>query len=323
MKKTPQRLCNPYPYSDSNKRYFTYEYYCRKNFGGRCVKIPLDAGFTCPNIDGHCGVGGCIYCSPRGSGDSVPLNMTLREQYDAGRAALSSKWDVSRCIPYFQAPTNTYGPVGLLSSLFDKALEFEGAVGLDIATRADCLPDDVCALLAGLADKTHLTVELGLQSSCDKTAQLIGRGHDYSTFLSGYNRLRAASDKITICIHIILGLPGEEDETMLRTVRDVAALRPDMVKLHLLHVLRDTPLYEMYESGKYLPLTQEHYVSLVVSSLELLPPQTVIARLTGDGMAEMLAAPIWSLRKTAVINDIDKLMYAQNTWQGRLYSPQD
>lgn len=323
MKRITQQSSNPYPYSDTNKRYYTYEYYCRKKFGGRCVKIPLDAGFTCPNIDGKCGRGGCIYCSPRGSGDSIPTNMTLREQYNAGRAALASKWDVSRCIPYFQAHTNTYADTSRLASLFYEALDFDGAIGLDIATRADCLPGDVCSLLAELAERTQLTVELGLQSSSDKTAELIGRGHDFSTFCEGYDRLRKASDKITVCVHIILGLPGENDETMLDTVRDVATLRPDMVKLHLLHVLKNTRLYEIYKSGRYTPLTQEHYVSLVVSALELLPPETVIARLTGDGMSNTLEAPLWSLRKTAVINDIDKLMFSQNTYQGRLYSLHD
>lgn len=319
MKKTPQRLQNPFPNSDSNKRYYTFEYFCRRKYGGRCVKIPLDAGFTCPNIDGRCGYGGCIYCSSRGSGDSIPCNTTIREQYESGYRSLSSKWKISRAIPYFQAHTNTYAPVYVLRELFYDALTFDGAAGLDIATRADCLPEDVCSLLAEIAGKTDLTVELGLQSSDDDTARLIGRGHDFATFCEGYSRLRSASSRISVCIHIILGLPGEDDATMMHTVRDVAALHPDIVKLHLLHVLKGTPLSEMYAKGEYQPLTQEHYVSLVVSALELLPPDTVIARLTGDGMAESLEAPLWSLRKIAVINDIDKMMFAKNTWQGRLY----
>ena len=319
MKKTPQKLSNPFANSDTNKRYYTFEYYCRRKCGGRCVKIPLDAGFTCPNIDGRCGTGGCIYCSPRGSGDSIPSFSDVREQYTAGRAALASKWDVSRTISYFQAHTNTYAPIEVLRHLFYDALSFDGAVGLDIATRADCLPDDVTSLLAEIAEKTDLTVELGLQSSDDRTAKLIGRGHDFAAFCDGYRRLRNSSPRISICVHIILGLPGESDEMMLRTVRDVAALRPDMVKLHLLHVLADTRLSEMYRSGNYQPLTQSHYVDLVVSSLELLPPDTVIARLTGDGMPDTLEAPLWSRRKIAVINDIDKLMFKKNTWQGRLF----
>lgn len=177
----------------------------------------------------------------------------------------------------------------------------------------------MCARFLPKSPKTDLTVELGLQSSNDDTARLIGRGHDFEAFCDGYARLRAASDKISVCVHIILGLPGEDDEMMMQTVRDTAELHPEFVKLHLLHVLRDTALSCMYRDGRYTPLTEEHYVSLVVSALELLPPDTVIARLTGDGMANSLEAPLWSTRKIAVINDIDKLMYARNTFQGRLW----
>ncbi len=316
----PQRLTNPYRYSDTNKRYYTYEYYCRQKYGTRCVKIPLDAGLTCPNIDGRCGRGGCIYCSPRGSGDSVPAGFSIDEQYRIGRASLSSKWSTAKTIPYFQAHTNTYAPREVLEPMFRAAAQYDGAVGLDIATRADCLPDDICDMLAKIAELTDLTVELGLQSSNDATAALIGRGHDFFEFEQGYTRLRRVSDRITICVHIILGLPSEDDEMMLRTVADVAKLRPDMVKLHLLHVLRHTRMEEMYLRGEYTPLDRERYISLVVSALELLPPDTVITRLTGDGIADDLIAPDWSRRKTTVINDIDKLMYSKDTFQGRLYS---
>ncbi len=237
-----------------------------------------------------------------------------------GRAALSSKWSTAKTIPYFQAHTNTYAPREMLEPMFRAAVGYDGAVGLDIATRADCLPDDICAMLADLAELTDLTVELGLQSSNDDTAAFIGRGHDFKEFRKGYTRLRRTSDKITICIHIILGLPGEDDCMMLKTIADVAKLKPDMIKLHLLHVLRHTKLENMFARGEYTPLDREHYISLVVSSLELLPPDTVIARLTGDGISDDLIAPDWSRRKTTVINDIDKLMYSQNTYQGRLYA---
>lgn len=319
MKHTPQRLTNPYKYSDSNKRYFTFEYYCRQKYGGRVVKIPLDAGFTCPNIDGTCAVGGCIYCSPSGSGDSIPNEKAIERQYELGRLALAKKWDVSRCVPYFQAHTNTYADVGTLEALYMSAIRFQNAIGLDIATRADCLGDDICALLADISQRTDLTVELGLQSSNDATAALINRGHDFATFCDGYARLRRMCPRAMVCIHLILGLPGETDEMMLQTVRDTAALRPDMVKLHLLHVLKGTELSRIYAAGQYIPLTREHYVSLIVSALELLPPATIVARLTGDGLSENLIAPQWSRQKTAVINDIDKLMYSENTYQGRLY----
>ncbi len=319
MKKT-QRSENPYVNTDSNKRYFTYDYYLRRRFGSKVAKIPLDIGLTCPNIDGRCGVGGCIYCSGRGSGDFAESPaLSIKEQYGMTRAKLSSKWSTEKCIAYFQAHTNTYAPIDFLREKFYDALALEGVVGLNIATRADCLPEDVCRLLGELAERTVLTVELGLQSSSDATAQLINRGHSFADFLDGYGRLRAVSKKIEICVHIILGLPEESREDMLKTVRDVAELRPEQVKIHLLHVLKNTRMAEMYERGEYTPLEKEEYVALVADAIELLPPDTVVARVTGDGMGEDLIAPDWSRKKVSVINDIDKLLYERGSWQGKCF----
>lgn len=319
MKKT-QRSENPYEYTDTNKRYYTYDYYLRKTFGEKVAKIPLDAGFTCPNIDGRCSVGGCIYCSGRGSGDFAesPL-LPIEEQYRITREKLSSKWNTGKCIPYFQAHTNTYAPIERLRDLFERAMALDGAVGLNIATRADCLPKDVCEYLADIAERTALTVELGLQTANDNIAKKINRGHSFSDFLDGYARLREASRKINICVHIIFGLPDEDREMMLDTIKRVATLRPDQVKIHLLHVLRGTKMAELYESGEYEPLEKEEYVALVADAIELLPPDTVVARVTGDGMAEELLAPEWSKKKVSVINDIDKILYQRNSWQGKFY----
>lgn len=319
MKKT-QRTENPYEYTDSNKRYYTYDYYLRRTFGTKAAKIPLDAGFTCPNIDGRCSVGGCIYCSGRGSGDFAesPL-LPIEEQYRMTREKLSSKWNTGKCIPYFQAHTNTYAPIEKLRDLFERAISLEGAVGLNIATRADCLPNEVCEYLADIAERTVLTVELGLQTVHDSVAHKINRGHSFSDFLEGYNRLRASSEKINICVHIIFGLPNEDREMMLDTVRSVAKLHPEQVKIHLLHVLRGTKMAQLYESGQYEPLTKEEYVSLVADAIELLPPDTVVARVTGDGMADELLAPEWSRKKVSVINDIDKILYQRNIWQGKSF----
>ena len=317
MGRLTQREQNPFPYSDSNKRYHTYDYYLRHVLGAKCAKLPLDIGTTCPNIDGRCGRGGCIYCSGRGSGDFAPTAVhSVAEQICMQKEAFAHKWDVSHCIAYFQAHTNTYAPLSYLSECFEEALAQEGIVGLNVATRADCLEEGVVAYLASLAERTVLTVELGLQTSNDQTASLINRGHTYEQFCEGYARLRQASDQIQICVHLILGLPGEDNEDMLRTVRDVAAMRPDQVKLHLLHVLRGTRLFEMYERGEYVPLERERYVRLVADALELLPPETVIGRLTGDGKGEDLVAPLWSKRKTTVINDVDKLLYERGSYQG-------
>lgn len=316
MKKT-QRSENPYKYTDTNKRYYTYDYYLRKTFGGKCAKIPIDAGFTCPNIDGRCSVGGCIYCSGRGSGDFAELpTLSVAEQYERVREKLSSKWTTERTIPYFQAHTNTYAPTDVLRRLYEEALSLRGVVGLNIATRADCLGDGVPELLAELAEKTALTVELGLQTSDDKTAELINRGHSFSDFCRGFYKLRQASPKINICVHIIFGLPYETDDMMMETVRQVAALHPDQVKIHLLHVIRGTKMAELYERGEYTPLEKERYVRLVADAIEILPEDIVIARLTGDGMADDLLAPEWSRKKVSVINDIDKLLYERNTYQG-------
>ena len=318
--KLTQRESNPYKNTDSNKRYYTYDYYLRKTFGGKCAKIPIDAGFTCPNIDGRCGVGGCIYCSSRGSGDFAESpERSVREQYEILRSKLSSKWSVERCVPYFQAHTNTYAPVAVLREKFEEALALDGAVGMNIATRADCLEDDTVKYLAEIADRTVLTVELGLQTSNDRTAELINRGHTFEDFCIGYNRLRDASKRINICIHIIFGLPGESKDDMMKTVRDVSRLMPDQVKIHLLHVIKGTRLAEMYDKGEYTPLEKEEYVSLVADALEMLPPDTVIGRLTGDGMADELIAPDWSRKKVSVINDIDKLLYERDSFQGKYY----
>ena len=308
---------NPFPYTDGSKRYHTYDYWLKSTFGGKCAKIPLDAGFSCPNLDGRCGVGGCIYCSGRGSGDFAEVSsVPLREQYDRQREFLAKKWPTERCIPYFQARTNTYAPVEVLRPLFEEVLIYPGVVGMNIATRADCLPEETVSLLRELSERTVLTVELGLQTAHDGTAAAINRGHTYADFLEGYTRLREGAPRALVCIHLIFGLPGEDEAAMLETVRRVAELRPDQVKIHLLHVLRGTALGETYESGGYTPMEKDAYMTTVVKALELLPPEVVVARLTGDGAAADLLAPLWSRRKREVLNGIDRLLSVTDTWQG-------
>ena len=320
MKET-QITNNPYKNSDTNKRYYTYDYYLRKTFGAKCMKIPIDAGFTCPNIDGRCAWGGCIYCSPRGSGDfAEDSTIPTDEQFELVKAQLSSKWKTDKFIPYFQAHTNTYAPAPIVREKIEPVMKKEGVVGLNIATRADCLESDVLEYLSELAERTVLTVELGLQSAHDETAKIINRGHTYADFVEGYEKLRRTSDKINICVHIIFGLPGEDREMMLTSVREVARLQPEQIKIHLLHVIRGTALAEMYLDGRYTPLTMDEYVDVVTQALTLLPPNTVIGRLTGDGMQSELLAPEWSRKKTVVINNIDKRMYELNLVQGQNYN---
>lgn len=319
MKKETQAGINLFPYSDSNKRYHTFEYYLRQRFGEKCARISLDAGLTCPNIDGTCGMGGCIYCL-NGSG-AAQGGATLAEQYAAGIAAMQKKWKCSKYIPYLQAHTNTYAPAKTLRCIYKEASRLPGAVMLAIATRPDCLDPEVVSVLAETSRSIPLLVELGLQTIHDDTASRINRGHSYSVFADGYRRLRNAGGDISICIHLINGLPGETKEHMIASARAVAALEPDMVKLHLLHVLRGTPLHKLYLQGAYTPMEQAAYVNIVCDQLECFPPQTVVARVTGDAPADVLAAPLWSRRKTAVSNDIDKELYRRKSFQGMQFSP--
>ncbi len=318
--KIKQSQINPFQNSDSNKRYYTYDYFLKRTYGGKCAKIPLDAGFSCPNMDGKCGIGGCIYCSSRGSGDfAASATLPIAEQYEITRAKLSKKWSVERTIPYFQARTNTYAPLAKIKEKFEAALDCDGVVAMNVATRADCLPDDVVEYLAELAERVDLTVELGLQTIHDGTAELINRGHTYAQFVEGYEKLRRANPKIRICVHIIFGLPSETDEMMMETAKVVGKLLPDVVKIHLLHVIRETELAKWYESGEYIPLERERYISLVANALQYFSADTVIARLTGDGVGDDLLAPDWSRKKTTVINDIDKYLFANDMWQGKLF----
>jgi radical SAM protein (TIGR01212 family) len=310
---------NPFENSDTNKRYYTYDCYLKRRFGKKCVKIALDGGFTCPNIDGTISFGGCIFCSEKGSGDHTPpCNIPLTEQFELGKKLIENKWNDVFYIPYFQAHTNTYAPLDVLKQKFEQALELPDSVGLSISTRPDCLEDDVVDYLAELSQKTYLTVELGLQSANDKTLSLINRGHTYTQFVDGFNILK--SKGINVCIHIINGLPGENKDDMLKTACDVARLCPHEIKIHLLHVLKNTVMAEEYERGEFETLTLDEYADIVVSQLELLPPDTVIGRVTGDGLSDELIAPLWSTRKFNVMNTIDKLMVERDTYQGKLYN---
>jgi len=310
-----QKDTNPYPYSDSNKRYMTYDWYLKNRFGGKVAKIPLDIGCTCPNLDGTKGMGGCIYCKNGSSGVvESARHAPISEQYEAGIAVASRKWKPVGFIPYLQSNTNTYGDAKRLCGIYEECARLQGAVMLNIATRADCLSDEILAGIREINKTIPVMVELGLQTSDDGTAKRINRCHTFREFTDGYERLRETG--VMIGVHIINGLPGEDRDTMLRTVRDVAELHPHMVKLHLLHVLRDTALARMYERGEYTPLSRKEYVSIVCDQLELLPEDTIIGRVTGDGISEDLLSPDWSRRKTEVANEIDKELYQRQTFQG-------
>ena len=299
------------------KRYSTFDRFLKNRFGGKVAKLPLDAGTTCPNRDGSKGIGGCAFCSGRGSGDFC-LPGSITEQLVLQREIVRRKWDAERFIPYFQSCTGTYAPVGRLLPLWEEALRFPGAVGLAVATRADCLPDEICEALAEISRRTFLTVELGLQTSDDRTAERMNRCHSYADFVRGFEKLRALG--IPVCVHLIDGLPGEDRETMLRTAEDAAALRPEFVKIHLLHVLKGTALEKSYLDGEFGTLSMEEYVGVVCDQIERFPGSTVFERVTGDGKGADLLAPGWSRRKRDVLNSIDKELARRGSYQGMKYS---
>ncbi len=314
-----QSQTNPFPYSDSNKRYYTYDYYMKRKHGGKCAKIPLDAGFSCPNIDGKCGFGGCIYCSGRGSGDfAASPTLSITEQYSITREKLSAKWSTDRCVAYFQAHTGTYAPLEVIKSKFEEAASLDGVCEISIATRADCLPDDTIGYLNELSNRIAVTVELGLQTAHDATAEFINRGHTFEEFCEGYKRLREGAPTVSVCVHLIFGLPGENRTMMLDTVKKVSALHPHQVKIHLLHVIAGTKLAELYLKGDYMPMERQDYINLVAEALTYLPQDTVIGRLTGDGIGTSLLAPVWSKKKVSIINDIDKKMFSEDLFQGKM-----
>ena len=303
-----------FQYSIDNKRYRTMNAYLRQRFGGKVFKISLNGGFTCPNRDGTKGFGGCSYCSVSRSGDFAgDPRESIPAQFAGEKARMEKKWQ-GKYIAYFQAGTNTYAPLSQLKALYEEALAQEGVVGLSLSTRPDCLAEDVLDYLTELAGRTCLTVELGLQTVHDATAVRIRRGHTYRKFVEGYRRLRDRG--ILTGIHIINGLPGETPDMMLETARAVAELNPHSLKIHLLHVLEGTLLAEEYGRGEFPLLTLEEYVRIVCDQLELLPPEVVLQRLTGDGNRSTLIGPLWSLKKRTVLNEIDKELARRDTWQG-------
>lgn len=307
---------NEFEFSDDNKRYHTWNYHLRRKFGCKVMKIALNAGFTCPNIDGTKGHGGCTYCSG-GSGDFAgdPAENIIR-QFEDIKGMMHNKWKSGKYMPYFQAHTNTYAPADVLRQRFEPSLRQPGVVGISIATRADCLKPDVLEYLSELRDRTYLIVELGLQSVFDKTGERINRCHTYDEFLEGYNEL--VKRNINVCVHLINGLPGENAEMMIESARTVGELKPHCVKLHLLHILKGTVMAEQLKRGEIRLLELDEYVDIIIRQLEVIPPQTVIQRLTGDGGRDSLIGPMWSLKKFEVLNAIDKAMAERNTWQGRL-----
>ena len=304
-----------FKYSDSNKRYHTLDYFYKHKFGGKVAKISLNAGFTCPNKDGTKGVGGCIYCSKLGSGDfGGKPNKSLSEQFYDVKDIMDKKWSNTRYIGYFQANTNTYAPVSILKERYEEILSIPEVIGLNIATRADSITEECLDYLEELNKKTFLNIELGLQTIHESTNKLINRGETLDEFTTMVNKLRERN--INVVVHIINGLPYETKEMMLETVKYVNKLDIQGVKIHMLHVIKDTKLADIYNKEHFHVLTREEYVDIVCDELELLKPEIVINRITGDPNPQDLIEPTWLIKKFGVLNEIDKEMSRRNSYQG-------
>jgi radical SAM protein (TIGR01212 family) len=300
------------------KRYFDLNTYFRERFGHRVHKLTVDAGLTCPNRDGTLSTTGCIYCNAQGSGTGAfARGLSVREQLEQSKIPVARRFKARKFIAYFQSYTNTYAPLETLRQRYEEALSVPDVVGLSIGTRPDCVDDAVLDLLAGYARHYLVWVEYGLQSACDDTLRRINRGHDVACFTDALERTRLRG--LPVCAHVILGLPGETRRDMLATARFLADRAIDGVKLHLLYVIRGTPLEALYRQGRFHCLEQEEYARLVCDFIERLPPRTVIQRVTGDPHPKELVAPAWALRKRETFEQIQAQFQQRGSRQGLHY----
>ena len=306
---------NKFKYSDDNKRYHTLNYFNKHKFNSKVFKVSLNAGFSCPNIDGTVGYGGCIYCSKSGSGEFAGnIEDNILKQFDSVKKVMLNKWPDAKYIGYFQARTNTYAPVDELKKVYEPILKQDGVVGLNIGTRADAISDECLDYLSDLNNRCFLTVELGLQTIHEETTKLINRCHSLDCFYEMVNKLRERN--INVVVHIINGLPGETKEDMIDTVKYLNKLDIQGIKIHMLSILKDTPLEKYYNDHGFHVLTKDEYVDIVVEQLEYLRPEIVIHRITGDPKIDDLIEPKWLVKKFCVLNDIDKEMVKRDIYQG-------
>lgn len=295
-----------------NKRYHTLNYFFKKKFGQKVFKVPLDINSTCPNQYN----GGCIYCSNKSVAGISDNTLDILEQFEKGRKIMEQKWPDSLYIPYFQSGTNTYNDKNLVKGYIDKLLLLPKVIGIDIATRPDCLSDEWLDYLEELNKKTFLIVELGLQSSNNNTLKFINRGHDKEIFKKAVEKLHERN--IFVVAHIINGLPYEEKEDMINTIKFVNDLKIDGIKIHMLYIAKNTPLASYFENNKFHILTREKYIDIVCDQLRLLNPDVVVMRITGDPELNELVAPEWLIKKFMVLNGIDQEMAKRNIYQGDL-----
>ena len=319
LEKISSRTAPATPVRWGEKRYYSLDYYLKETYGRKLYKIALDGGTTCPNRDGTIGTGGCIFCSAGGSGDFAgDRSLSVSEQLDRGRSLLTDKYNGDGYIAYFQAYTGTYAPLPKLRQQFTEALHYPGVEILSVATRPDCLPPDVLALLGELATWKPVWVELGLQTAHPNSADFIRRGYGLSVFEQAVKNLRSIG--VSVIVHVILGLPTESEREMLDTIRYLNRLDIQGVKLQLLHILRGTELSRMYLAHPFPVMTPDEYLVLLGSCISELRPDIVIHRLTGDGPKSLLIEPRWTANKRLVLNQIQSYLKSQNIWQGRSYT---
>lgn len=303
----------------NNKPYYSLDFFLKEQFGEKVYRLSLNAGLTCPNRDGKLDTRGCIFCSKGGSGDfAAPRSDSITLQIETAKERIASKCNCKKFIAYFQAYTNTYGPISYLRKIFEEAIQHPDIVALSIATRPDCISDEILILLKELNELKPVWVELGLQTIHEETRFFIRSGFTLSCFSDTVARLK--KEHISVITHVILGLPGESKEQMLETVDFLANLEIDGIKLQLLHILTDTDLYDYYQEYPFPLFTLEEYCQLIMECIEHLPPNIVIHRLTGDGPKKLLAAPLWSANKKLVLNQIHKTLKEHNSFQGKLYN---
>ncbi len=307
---------NSFECSNTNKRYHTFDYYLKNKYHEKVFKVSLNAGFTCPNRDGKVGYGGCTFCSNLGGGENGGnIHDELDVQFNKMKDIMHLKWPASKYIAYFQAFSNTYAPVNILKELYEPFVYKEDVVAISIATRADCLEDDVIDYLASINERRDLWVEIGLQTSNDETAKLINRGYDYNTFVDSVNKLR--KHNINVTVHIINGLPNETKEMMIKTVQDINKLDIQGIKIHSLNILKDSVMGNDFYNHPFKILSKNDYIDVVIKQLENLRKEIVVQRLTSDPIKENLIAPKWNTDKIQLLNDIDKEMVKRDTYQGK------
>lgn len=303
-------------FDNTNKRYNQYSAHLKKKFGVKVYKITIDAGFSCPNRDGKFSTGGCIFCDDGGSFSQSHSNLlSIEEQVETGIKTLSERFKAKKFMSYFQAFSNTYKPVNELEKIYSSSLKHPDIVGLSIGTRPDCVDDEKLELISSFKDDYYTWVEYGLQSIHDKTLQAINRGHDFDCFLRAYEKTKEKG--INVCAHVIFGLPGENKEDILKTAEKLAELKVDGVKIHMLCALEGTKLSNMYENGEISFMEEEDYIQTVCDFLEILPKETTIHRLAGNGLSKNLIAPQWLGKKFDALNRIDRELEKRNSYQGR------